>query len=147
LFSVPRANGAEQWAIQHGLEVLPAMHIALERGGSTEAVRNLPKRKIGIAAYNDDIAMAVLGALLHQGRSVPEDIGIIGIDNSHVARAATPSITTVDYDITFSGHGIVQLLLQTTPAPDLKDPVGQVEQRLRVVQGETTNLAPEPLDS
>lgn len=146
-FSVPRGSGVEQWATQHGLQVLPPMHIALERGGSAEAVQGLPEGKIGVAAYNDDIAMAVLGAAVHQGYRIPEELGIIGIDNSHIAHAATPSITTVDYDITFSGESIVQLLLQSTPDPALEDPVSQVERRLRVVQGETTCMPGERLSS
>lgn len=136
-FAAAREQGVQEWARANDLGVLPTLHIEFEPGGPLTAVQDLPQRPIGIAAYNDEIAVALLGAVLHQGREVPEDIGIIGIDNSPIARASTPSITTVDYDIAFSARGIIELLLQNArevPASGLQ----QVEQRLRVVQGGTT---------
>lgn len=136
-FAAPREAGVHEWAKASGLGVLPTLHIEFERGGPSEAVRQLPQRPIGIAAYNDEIALALLGAVIHEGRDIPGEVGIIGIDNSPIARASTPSITTVDYDIAFSAQRIIEMLLQGTPDIAASG-VQQVEQRLRVVQGETT---------
>jgi DNA-binding LacI/PurR family transcriptional regulator len=136
-FAAPREAGAQEWARANGIGVLPTRHVEFERGGPSAVVRELPYRQLGIAAYNDEIALAVLGAVLHDGRRVPEDVGIIGIDNSPIARASTPSITTVDYDIDYSANGIIEMLLQNAhelPAGGVQE----VEQRLRVIQGETT---------
>lgn len=136
-FAAPREAGVHEGALVHGLGVLPTLHIEFEPGGPSAAVRELPQRSVGIAAYNDEIALALLSAAIHEGRDVPGDIGIIGIDNSPIARASTPTISTVDYDITFSAQSIVEMLLEDTreiPAGGVQE----VEERLRVVQGGTT---------
>ncbi|ABS04004.1 LacI family DNA-binding transcriptional regulator [Kineococcus radiotolerans] len=137
-FALPRERGAKAWCSEQGVRVLPTLRVALERGGAQAAVAKLPPRPVGLVAYNDEVALAVLGAALHQGRRTPEDFGLIGVDNSSIARASTPSITTVDYDIAFSGHAIAGLLLQRLNVQDVADPAHQVTDRLRVVAGDTT---------
>jgi len=138
-FAAPREAGVQEWARAHGVEVGPTMHVALERGGAAAALDRLGRRPSGIAAYNDDLAVALLGAVLHRGWVVPEEVGLIGIDNSPSALASTPSITTVDYDIAFSARSIIQMILQS-PAETLPIAEGAhlVEERLRIIQGETT---------
>lgn len=139
-FAAPREAGVHEWARANGLGVLPTLHIEFEPGRPSAAVRELPRRSVGLAAYNDEIAVALLGAVLHEGRDVPGEVGIIGIDNSPIARASTPPITTVDYDIAFSAQGIIELLLQNARELPTRG-VQQVEERLRVVQGETTRAS------
>ncbi|WP_262002007.1 LacI family DNA-binding transcriptional regulator [Microbacterium sp. Mcb102] len=137
-FASAREAGVHEWATEHGLTVLPTRHVSLERGGSHNAVHGLPSTPIGLAAYNDEVAMSVLSAALFFGRTVPNDLGIIGIDNSPVAAAMTPTITTIDYDIDFSAHGIVALLMRDSSVADVDDPVEMIRDRLRVIQGDTT---------
>ncbi len=141
-FAAPRDAGARDSASRHGLRVLPTMHVALEPRGAVDAIAGLPAEPIGLAAYNDEVAMALVGAAIKRGRTFPEDIGVIGIDNSPIARASTPTITTVDFDISFSGEGILQLLLQEPDGPQPSDPAGLVTDRLTVIQGETTRTPP-----
>lgn len=137
-FASPREEGVRQWSAEHGIRLLPTIRVAMQQREVTAAVHRLPKIPVGIAAYNDEVAVAVLGASLHQGRKVPEDVGIVGIDNSPIAHATTPTITTVDYDMKFSGHEIVRMILQE-PATTL-DPSREteVEKRLAIVRGGTT---------
>lgn len=137
-FASAREAGVHEYAVEHGLTILPTLHIPLTRGGAREAVQGLPEGRIGLAAYNDEVAMSVLSAALYFGRRVPEHVGIIGIDNSPVASAMTPTITTVDYDINFSAHSVVTLLLHDTNVADVQNPVKMIRERLRVVEGETT---------
>ncbi len=141
-YALPRAEGVRRRAEEHGIRVLPTLDVAFERGAAEKAVGGLPDGRVGLAAYNDELAVAVLAAATRLGRSVPEDFGVIGIDNSPIATAYTPAVTTVDYDIAFSGRGIVQMLMDAT---DLT-PVGpaalrEVKSRLRVIHGGTTRSA------
>ncbi|QHC57829.1 LacI family DNA-binding transcriptional regulator [Rathayibacter sp. VKM Ac-2760] len=141
-FALPREEGVTRFAASRGVTIIPTLHVALERGGSENALRSLPPERIGIAAYNDEVAMAVIGAGSRFGRSVPIDLGVIGVDNSSIAQSMTPTITTVDYDIVFSGHAIVEALLRgSEDAGSDAESVHQVEERLRVVQGESTSLS------
>ena len=136
-FAAAREAGFRESAQHRGLRMLPALHVAFERGGSEEAVDQLMGASVGVAAYNDEVALALVGAAVHRGRRIPEDLGIIGIDNSPLARASTPTITTVDYDIRFSGDSIVAMLLQR-PDREVPDAAARVEAGLTVVQGQTT---------
>ena len=136
-FANARVAGALDWCAQHGVERLPTLHLDMTRGGPRAAATLLHPRPFGVAAYNDDVALAVLGAASSAGRRVPEDVGVIGVDNTTVAMISTPSITTVDMDVSFSGHEVVKYLLDgesTMPA----DPLADIRRQLSVVQGEST---------
>ncbi|WP_202918513.1 LacI family DNA-binding transcriptional regulator [Streptomyces cavernae] len=56
-----------------------------------------------ILCGNDDLALGVLRALHHAGRSVPEDVSVIGFDDAPHSEFLTPSLTTVRMD--FQGLG------------------------------------------
>lgn len=137
-YATPRDAGVREWGQQHGLTVLPTVHISLDRSEAARAVRDLPAELVGIAAYNDEIALSILGAALAQGRAVPDELGIVGIDNTPIAHASTPSIASIDYDMQFSAQEIVRALLSDTPP--IVDERGEleVERRLNVVPGGTT---------
>ncbi|WP_087485801.1 LacI family DNA-binding transcriptional regulator [Brachybacterium massiliense] len=137
-FGSPRESGARTYGEEHGLTVLPTLLVDLDQVAVTEAVKSLPPEPVGIATYNDEVAMAVLSAATAQGRQVPESLGLVGVDNSPIARATTPPITTVDYDMQFSGQEIVRTLLEE--AAPIVDEAGEreVERRLSIVHGGTT---------
>lgn len=48
-----------------------------------------------VAAYNDEVALAVLSGLRAEGLRVPEDVAVIGVDDIPAARLAAPALTTV----------------------------------------------------
>ncbi|MEW2514515.1 LacI family DNA-binding transcriptional regulator [Streptomyces sp. NPDC046870] len=49
----------------------------------------------GVFAANDLMAQGVCRLLRERGRRVPEDVAVIGFDDSGVARSCTPPLTTV----------------------------------------------------
>ena len=51
-----------------------------------------------IVAYNDDVAIAAMGVLAHEGVRVPEEMSMIGFDDSRAAAAPTVSLTSVMQD-------------------------------------------------
>jgi GntR family transcriptional regulator of arabinose operon len=48
-----------------------------------------------IVAYNDQIALKAIEAIRDEGLGVPEDISIVGYDDSHLATAAEVKLTTI----------------------------------------------------
>ena len=61
---------------------------------------------------NDMIAMGAQAAALRSGLRVPEDIAIIGFDNSTLATFSTPSITSVAQDPSLLAGSCFKLLME-----------------------------------
>jgi DNA-binding LacI/PurR family transcriptional regulator len=55
-------------------------------------------RPDAVAAYNDDYAIAIVGALIAAGARVPRDVAVIGVDDLPMGRVTTPTITTLALD-------------------------------------------------
>ncbi|WP_326595369.1 LacI family DNA-binding transcriptional regulator [Streptomyces sp. NBC_01803] len=64
-----------------------------------------------IVAFNDEIAVGVLGRLADRGRSVPEDISLVGFGDTSLAEVVTPKLTTVRLQKSAAGIAAVHLLL------------------------------------
>ncbi|MEG1514482.1 MAG: LacI family DNA-binding transcriptional regulator [Clostridia bacterium] len=64
-----------------------------------------------ILCGNDNIAVGALKAITEKGLRVPEDISLIGIDNSIAANACTPRLQTVQFDMPRLAELGVQTLL------------------------------------
>jgi LacI family transcriptional regulator len=56
-----------------------------------------------IFAFSDTIAFVILNILQKIGKRVPEDVSLIGYDNTPFSKWMTPSITSVDQSINFMG--------------------------------------------
>jgi DNA-binding LacI/PurR family transcriptional regulator len=65
----------------------------------------------GVVAYNDDIAALVLGAALRSGVAVPEQLAIIGHDDSPLAQLLVPALSSVRIDAAGLGRFFAELAL------------------------------------
>lgn len=64
-----------------------------------------------VFAASDVLAMAAIQALQSFGKRVPEDVAVVGYDNVGQASMSTPSLTTIDQNITQGGQILVDLLM------------------------------------
>jgi DNA-binding LacI/PurR family transcriptional regulator len=80
-----------------------AMRRLLARGPAPDAV----------FAANDLMAVGALRALKAAGLRVPEDVALVGFDDSETARHCDPQLTTVHQPIEEQGRQMVQRLLAT----------------------------------
>ena len=135
-FAQPRATGAHDWALRHNVSVLPTIHVDLGKEHPIDAIANLPDVSVGIAAYNDNVALAVLGAAHQTGRRIPQDLGIIGVDNTEVASIAFPTLTTLDFDLDYSAEQMLRAIAGESLEPAA---AAEVEARLRVIDGMSTS--------
>lgn len=78
-------------------------------------------RPTAIFATNDDMAAGVMVACAQAGLTVPDDISVVGFDDSWVARSVWPYLTTVAQPIADMAATAVRLLL------DRKRPVNGPE--------------------
>lgn len=65
-----------------------------------------------IVCANDDLALAILRVAADQGRHVPEDLSVIGIDNLLSAAEYSPALTSVDIPAEQLGRQALRLLLR-----------------------------------
>lgn len=72
---------------------------------------NLSKRPTAVFCANDDIAVGAIKAINESGLNVPEDISIIGFDNSNFCNYVTPTLSSVRKDsLMMSEIGGINLL-------------------------------------
>jgi DNA-binding LacI/PurR family transcriptional regulator len=65
----------------------------------------------GVFAANDLMALGALVALREAGRRVPEDIAVVGFDDSSAAVAAQPALTTIRHPLEDMAADAAKLLL------------------------------------
>ena len=73
---------------------------------------DLPKPPTAIFAFNDNMAVSVLRAARKRGLRVPEDLSVVGFDDSEQAAIVTPALTTVRQPLAEMGRMAVSLLLR-----------------------------------
>jgi DNA-binding LacI/PurR family transcriptional regulator len=77
-----------------------------------------------VFAANDLMAVGALQALRERGRRVPEDVAVVGFDDSAVAVSAQPALTTVRQPMVEMGRALATLLFeQITHGEEPQSPV------------------------
>ncbi|GAA0579359.1 LacI family DNA-binding transcriptional regulator [Paractinoplanes ferrugineus] len=71
-----------------------------------------------VFAASDTMAVGALRVLRHYGRRVPQDVALIGFDDSAVALHTEPPLTSVDQPIAEMGREMVRLLLAKLDGDD-----------------------------
>ncbi|SFK97068.1 LacI family DNA-binding transcriptional regulator [Streptomyces pini] len=90
-----------------------------EEGGRL-AMRELLERRPGLDAVfaaSDVMAAGALAELRRRGRRVPDDVAVVGFDDSIVARHTDPPLTTVRQPVEEIGRSITDLLLREIGEP------------------------------
>ncbi|MQA07708.1 MAG: LacI family DNA-binding transcriptional regulator [Pseudonocardiaceae bacterium] len=90
------------------------------QGGAT-AMAELLERKPdldGVFAAADIIAVGAMRTLLAHGRRIPDDVAVVGFDDSVLATSATPQLTTVRQPIEELGSTTVWRLLAQLAGED-----------------------------
>jgi DNA-binding LacI/PurR family transcriptional regulator len=88
----------------------------------------------GVFAANDLMAQGALHTLREHGRRVPEDVSVIGFDDSSAATASRPALTTVRQPVEEMAAEMTRMLLEriegkaTGPRSAVFDPVLVVRQ-------------------
>ena len=99
-FAEPRLAGVVEACATAGLPAPVVAELDLEVGAARAAAAVWREAGVdAVAAYNDDVALAVLAGLRAEGLAVPDDVAVIGVDDVPSARLAYPSLSTVSQAI------------------------------------------------
>ncbi|MGO1385683.1 MAG: LacI family DNA-binding transcriptional regulator [Arachnia sp.] len=71
----------------------------------------------GLVGVNDRLAVASIHALRAQGRSVPDDVKVVGMDDSELAISTIPTLTSVNLGARQRGAIAATMLLEALRAP------------------------------
>jgi DNA-binding LacI/PurR family transcriptional regulator len=109
-----------------GLEPVTVVAPYSPRDAAGEAARVLLEhadRPTALLCFSDEFAAASIRAAHALGLSVPEDLSVVGYDDSVLAATHTPALTTVHQEISAKGEqavaAIVTALGGTAPDPVL----------------------------
>ena len=97
---------ASSWApdqIEHGLFSLES--------GQAAARRLLQSGVTGIVCASDPLALGAIRAIRREGLSVPEDVSVVGYDDSAFMSCTDPALTTVRQPIESMGRAAIELLV------------------------------------
>ncbi|MFI1488776.1 LacI family DNA-binding transcriptional regulator [Streptomyces sp. NPDC020747] len=92
-----------------------------EEGGEA-AMRSLLEQVPALDAVfvaSDVMAAGALAELRRQGRSVPDDVAVVGFDDSIIARHTNPSLTSVRQPVEEIGTTIARILLEEIADPEV----------------------------
>ncbi len=83
---------------------------------ATEQLLSLRDPPTAICAGNDDMAAAVISAAHRRGLQVPDDLSVVGFDDTPIATNVWPELTTVHQPIAIMAASAVEILLQASSA-------------------------------
>lgn len=117
-----RMQGYRRMLEQSGIEFDPSL---IEHGdwsyeSGYRAMRQLLARSAhftALFAQNDRMAIGAMWALREAGRTIPDDVAIVGFDDIPAAAFSTPPLTTVRQPTIQVGQIAVELLIQMIENP------------------------------
>ena len=85
----------------------------------------------GVFACNDLMALGAIAAIEEAGKTVPDDIAVIGFDDSIPARTSRPQLSTVRQDINALGEAAAQLMIAQLNGEPVESRIMPIELVLR----------------
>jgi LacI family transcriptional regulator len=79
---------------------------------AAEQLLSLADPPTAIFGFNDNVAIGALNAARHRGLSVPEDLSVVGFDDTTQAVIVTPQLTSVRQPLAEMGRTGVSLLIR-----------------------------------
>lgn len=116
-----RRNGYLRAMKENGITEVYMSNFNINKSQGYQEVIGLLNKYPHISALfcvNDDVGSAAMRAAQYQGKRVPEDISIIGYDDTYIAANTHPAMTTMHVDTVAMGRSAVHLLSLRLENPD-----------------------------
>lgn len=109
-----RLRFAREAAARIGLPAPADLAVSRQRDVAADALRQFTDTHPAVtafAAFDDDVALRVLAAARDLGLCVPDDLAVIGFDDTEYGALFTPALTTVHIDAEAHGRQAARMLL------------------------------------
>ncbi|ROS31310.1 LacI family DNA-binding transcriptional regulator [Cellulomonas sp. PhB150] len=115
-----RLVGFREAMARHGVAYVPsaAGTFSVESGVAAMGTLLADHRVDGVFASNDNMAVGAILAAQERGLTVPDDVAVVGFDDSTAALMCRPTLTTVRQPIEAMAAEMARLLLERLDAPD-----------------------------
>lgn len=123
-FARAREEMARQMCQEWGLPAPYVVTVPQAREGARQALSKLLTelpRPFAICAYNDDVALATLAALADLHISVPDEVSVIGHDNTMIAELSVPSLTSVGMQTDLLTNYLIESVLALCQGGTIKE--------------------------
>jgi LacI family transcriptional regulator len=139
-----RIDGYQTALAAAGVPLDPALVVEGDwqiEGGEAQALAllSLPDPPTAIFAFNDNMAIGALQAARKRGLRVPEDVSVVGFDDTQQSQIVTPALTTVRQPLEEMGRIAVSLLTRLIDGQRVEALKIELATRL-VVRGSTAPL-------
>ena len=99
-----RAAGFSDVCREAGMRELPLdvsarSAVSAEGRAVAERILTAPERPTAVFAHNDGLALGFIEAMRNHGLSYPNDIAIVGFNNTELSRVLARPLTTVEYPV------------------------------------------------
>jgi LacI family repressor for deo operon, udp, cdd, tsx, nupC, and nupG len=121
-----RERAFRAYAETHGIEdpnrfIVSTVRNQDKYGGGFSGIRELVARDVGITAIvalNDLVAIGAVAGARTVGLSVPNDLSVVGFDNTDIAKYANPPLTTVAIPTLKQGQIAAKMLFDMLDDPN-----------------------------
>ena len=123
--SSDRISGFRRSMARHGHAWVPLVSGNFTQESGEAAMRTLLASNPdldGVFVANDLMARGVVRILQESGRTVPDDVAVIGYDDSPAATAQRPELTTIAQPSELMGRRMAELLLALLRGEELEPP-------------------------
>lgn len=111
------------------------------RADGAETMKKFPAKHVdfdGVVAFSDTLALGAMRVLQDAGLRVPEDVAVIGFDDTDETRFSLPTLSTIDGGRDEIAETAVEFLLERIMNPDREIPPREVFSKFRLVVREST---------
>ena len=77
-----------------------------------------PAKITAVFAANDEMAAGIIAGAIAKDVAVPEDLAVVGFDDTRMAQMTKPLLTTVRVPMSNMGATAIELLCQRIAEPD-----------------------------
>jgi LacI family transcriptional regulator len=142
-----RIHGYRAAMDDHGAPVLPGYvttgQFVYENGlASGASLLDLPKPPTAIFAGSDEVALGIMEAARLRGQRIPEELSVVGFDDTQLARMASPPLTTIRQPLWEMGAVAVRTALRLAAGETIESHHVELATQL-LVRSSTASLAPE----
>lgn len=132
-----RLAGFQDEMARHGQAWTPYATGNFTYASGVEAMRDLLNRESqidGLFASNDLMALGAIEALRERGLRIPDDVSVVGFDDTTLGALATPGLTTVRQPIEEMTAEMARMLFEMLESPTRR-PVSRIFAPTLVVRG------------